>query len=82
MTLGSGAPLSVAWSGAASSCRKPSTSPSSALSSIGCTQRSKLPSWGATIDDGHRVERALEDRLDAAGVVDLQRGPWAPKQVR
>src|SRR6185503_7268889 len=49
-TLGSGAPLLVAWMGAASILRKPSTSPSSAFSLIGCTQRSKRSSCGATID--------------------------------
>ena len=50
-------------------------SPSSALGLIGCTQRSKRDERGSDHRDGHRVERALEDRLDAAGVVDLQRGP-------
>ena len=50
MTSGSGAPLLVAWSGAASIFKKPSTSPSSASSSIGWTQRSNRSSCGATIE--------------------------------
>src|SRR4051795_7928549 len=50
MTLGSGVPLVVACSGWASSARKPSTSPSSSLSLIGCTQRSRRDSEGATIE--------------------------------
>ena len=50
MTFGSFAPLVVAWSGCASSSRKPSASPSSSLSSIGCTHRSKLASFGTTIE--------------------------------
>jgi hypothetical protein len=40
----------VACSGWASSCRKPSTSPSSSSSLIGCTQRSKADSFGATVE--------------------------------
>ena len=39
-----------------------------------CTQRSKRSSCGATIETTMRVERALEDRLDARAAVDLQRG--------
>ena len=49
-TCGSGAPLVVACSGAASSFRKPSTLASSEFSLIGSTQRSKRSSWGATIE--------------------------------
>ena len=50
MTFGSFAPLVVAWSGCASSWRNPSASPSSSLSLSGCTHRSKLASFGATIE--------------------------------
>src|SRR3954452_17656263 len=50
MTSGSGVPLLVACSGWASKARKPSASPSSSLSLIGCTHRSKRDSDGATIE--------------------------------
>jgi hypothetical protein len=50
MTFGSFAPLVVAWRGWASNWRKPRASPSSSLSLSGCTQRSRLASFGATIE--------------------------------
>ena len=73
MTFGSGAPLVVACSGAASSFRKPSD-----VAVVRVLARSAAPR-GRTVElrrdhrDDHRVERALEDRLDARAVVDLQR---------
>ena len=51
MTSGSFAPFVVACSGWASSARKPRASPSSSLSLIGCTHRSKPASFGATIEE-------------------------------
>jgi hypothetical protein len=38
-----------------------------------------LASFGATIEETIGVERALHDRLDAAGVVDLQRRAGRPE---
>jgi hypothetical protein len=79
---GSGAPLVVACSGCASSCRNPSTSPWSSSSEIGVNPKVEAREMRGDHRGHHRVERALEDRVDAAGVVDLQSVPALPKHDR
>ena len=75
-------PLVVACSGWASICRKPSTSPSSSLSLIGCTHRSKRESAGATIE-----ATIASSELSRIGLIEpalwiFSAVPCAPKQER
>ena len=72
-TLGSGVPLVVACRGAASSFRKPRTSPSSDVLVDRMHPEVEAVELRRDHRDDHRVERALEDRLDPRAVVDLQR---------
>ena len=81
-TFGSGAPLLVAWMGAASIFRKPSTSPSSASSLIGWTQRSKRSSCGATIETTIASSELSRIGWMPEPLWIFSAVPWNPKQLR
>ena len=55
------------------------TSPSSSLSLIGCTHRSKRDELRRDHRDDHRVERALEDRLDLPALWIFSAVPCRPE---
>ena len=82
MTFGSFAPFVVAWRGCASSCRKPSASPSSSLSLSGWTHRSKLESFGATIEETIASSELSTIGLMLPALWIFSDVPLVPKQER
>ena len=78
-----GAPFVVACSGWASSSRKPSASPSSSLSLDRVHPEVEVRQLRRHHRGDHRVERALEDRLDADPALWIFSDvPCVPKQER